>query len=350
MVIKFNINNQIITRTDNQQIVSDSKNYLVSEFSFSPEWTGINKTAQFTRIKAGKIYGVVYSVPVLNNKCNVPWEVLTDGGLVELSIFGGNLITTKPIIFNVITSGLKSGQLPEEPTPGYCDQLVEFLKYKFKGDKGDKGEKGEPGEKGDQGEPGEPGEVSLSDLTTALTAHDGSDLAHSDIRADIENLYSLINEQANDLFYWLGTEYIPFSPGVNYNPYPTGTIVNLSKESDHLFMKAERTIANATAINVGYSTDRKIDLSGYTKLFFDLDVELTGATAEALVGLDPNSRTDVNNYYSDLSIKLSTGNYGRQVHIIDVTAMNDSRYIKFFSGTSGIGTLSIVKCYRVWGE
>ena len=162
MDISFNVTGQIITRTDTNVIVGDSKNYHRATFTFSSEWGNINKVAQFSKRLDNFKNGSVYNCPIEGNFCFIPWEVLTDSGSVELSIFGGDLITTRPIVFNVAPSGLKDGQLPAEPTPGYFDQLIEFLKYKFKGDKGDKGYRGDKGDKGDKGIPGE---VQLSDLT-----------------------------------------------------------------------------------------------------------------------------------------------------------------------------------------
>ena len=39
-MLKFNVKNQIITRTDDFRVVADSRNYLSAEFSFIEEGTG----------------------------------------------------------------------------------------------------------------------------------------------------------------------------------------------------------------------------------------------------------------------------------------------------------------------
>ena len=168
MDISFNVTGQIITRTEENVIVGDSKNYHRATFTFSSEWMNINKVAQFSKKIANFKNGPVFDCLIEDNSCLIPWEVLTDSGTVELSIFGGDLITTRPVVFNVAPSGLKTGQLPAEPSPGYFDQLVDFLKYKFIGPKGDKGDKGDKGEQGIQGIPGE---VQLSDLASTIIAY-----------------------------------------------------------------------------------------------------------------------------------------------------------------------------------
>ena len=147
-----------MTRTDDQLIVSDSKNYLYAAFSFSEEWHGLIKTAQFTKLSRTKTKNPTYNVVIANDKCLVPWEVLTGPGIVRVHVFAGDRITTAPDEFNVLQSGITDGQLPNEPTPDYFKQVVEYLATDFKGDKGDKGEQGI------QGPQGEPGEITEAEM------------------------------------------------------------------------------------------------------------------------------------------------------------------------------------------
>ena len=154
MVINFKVEQQTITRLDSQRVISDSKNYLYAAFNFSAEWTGII-TAQFTRVRTGNRFGPTYDVVVQNNQCLVPWEVLTGSGIVELHLFCGDLITSDPVTFTISASGLKDGQLPSEPTPGYFQQVLDYLAKDFKGDVGPQGPQGEIGPQGPQGEIGD---------------------------------------------------------------------------------------------------------------------------------------------------------------------------------------------------
>ena len=87
LYITFNVYKQKIKRTDTQQIVSDSRNYLHAAFTFSDDdWTGI-KTAVF---KNGDV--VKHAVLDDNNECLVPWEVIKPG-ILHVSVFCGDLIT-----------------------------------------------------------------------------------------------------------------------------------------------------------------------------------------------------------------------------------------------------------------
>lgn len=47
MNIKFHVNRQHIARTDRAYVVAGSRNFLGCEFTFTPEWAGIVKTAIF---------------------------------------------------------------------------------------------------------------------------------------------------------------------------------------------------------------------------------------------------------------------------------------------------------------
>lgn len=52
-------------------IVRGTKGYLQAEFYFSVEWNGCRKAAVFTKL------GKEYPVPIINNRCEIPEEVLT---------------------------------------------------------------------------------------------------------------------------------------------------------------------------------------------------------------------------------------------------------------------------------
>ena len=121
LYITFNVYKQKIKRTDTQQIVSDSRNYLHAAITFSDDdWTGI-KTAVF---KNGDV--VKHAVLDDNNECLVPWEVIKPG-ILHVSVFCGDLITADEDIVYISQSGYEDGGEPEDPTPDVYQQLIDML-------------------------------------------------------------------------------------------------------------------------------------------------------------------------------------------------------------------------------
>ena len=153
MNISFKVENQLIERTDEMTVVADSRNYLYADFEFSPEWTG-TVTAVF------KNEGVSYTAVLdSENKCTVPWEVITEGRF-SVSCFCGNRITANRAYVDVLPSGYEEGETPAEPTPDAYANMVSIFEgasqkadavytaYRngeLKGEKGDKGDRGETG-------------------------------------------------------------------------------------------------------------------------------------------------------------------------------------------------------------
>lgn len=121
LYITFNVYKQKIKRTDTQQIVSDSRNYLKASFSFSDDdWIGI-KTAIF---KNGDV--VRHAVLDDNNECLVPWEVIKSG-ILHVSVFCGDLITADTATVYINESGYEDGGTPEDPSPTVYEQIIAML-------------------------------------------------------------------------------------------------------------------------------------------------------------------------------------------------------------------------------
>lgn len=118
-VLHFNVNNQIIERTDIFVPVRSSKNYLYAEFDFQTnDWNGKSKTVLFRS-------GDNEPVPVLlgeTNTCLVPAEVLT-GTSFSVSIIAGNLITANMVVVKLYESGYRTGDIPE-PSETLYEQLM----------------------------------------------------------------------------------------------------------------------------------------------------------------------------------------------------------------------------------
>ena len=225
LYITFNVYKQKIKRTDTQQIVSDSRNYLHAAFTFSDDdWTGI-KTAVF------KNGDVVKHVILENDECLVPWEVIKSG-ILHVSVFCGDLITADTATVYINESGYEDGGTPEDPSPTVYEQIIAMLneietggipddkiaaavekylsehpvetlteedvqrivseyvaahKEELKGDKGDKGDPGTPGSDGLDGDDGVDGK----------SAYDIA-VAHGFVGTEAEWLESLKGEPGKD--------------------------------------------------------------------------------------------------------------------------------------------------------
>ena len=117
-MLKFNVDNQVISRTDEFCAVAGSKNYLTAEFSMTDEWKGA--VALFG-------YGGEYFQVLLDadNRCYVPYEVIKPP-FFTVSVFCENvaLITSNSISVDVMVSGFESGAAPQEPLPELWEQYV----------------------------------------------------------------------------------------------------------------------------------------------------------------------------------------------------------------------------------
>ena len=123
MNITFDVKNQIISRTDTNRVVADSKNYLYAEFKFTSDWNG-TKTAIFSNDNVETTYEQL----LIDDKCLVPAEVLKAGTLC-VSAFCGDLVTANKAYLVVEESGLKDGETPQPPTPDIYTQILEKAEY-----------------------------------------------------------------------------------------------------------------------------------------------------------------------------------------------------------------------------
>lgn len=120
MLLSFNVEKQIITRTDTEKVVTNSMNYLYAQFTFTDEWVG-EKTAVFK----GK-HGTYNALLDADNKCLVPWEILTEA-MFDVSVFCGDLITANAVKIFTIQSGYEIGDESRIPTPEIYTQVINKL-------------------------------------------------------------------------------------------------------------------------------------------------------------------------------------------------------------------------------
>ena len=121
--ITFNVNGQVLTRTDDVEIVSDTIGQFEAAFTFDEWWSGYTPVAQFT--KEGKTYDVLLN----DNTCEIPPEVLSNGGMFYVNLFATENINRKTA--NEVTVRLKSsgykkdGTHSERPTLTVFEQILQ---------------------------------------------------------------------------------------------------------------------------------------------------------------------------------------------------------------------------------
>lgn len=122
LFLQFDVRGQEIRRSDKHKLFSGSRNFVKAHFIFDNCWSGVTKYAQYTAS------GTTYTVEIVNGESIVPWEVLHAPNTFDVSVFGGDLITANIVKVDVEESGLRDGELPTEPTPGYFQSIVEEVK------------------------------------------------------------------------------------------------------------------------------------------------------------------------------------------------------------------------------
>lgn len=124
-MLTFDVNKQIITRTDNNVAIADSVDYLTATFSFSEEWENCSKTVIF------RFCHTVKSLILENDSCIVPWEVIKSGGfdISVMGVYGSVLITTNMVNVPCGASGYAEGEAPEPPTPSEWQQIMAILAH-----------------------------------------------------------------------------------------------------------------------------------------------------------------------------------------------------------------------------
>lgn len=130
-MLRFRVIGQELIRTDVTKLVSDSRNYVFAEFILlDDEWRNASiVTASFNRIDKE---GCCYSIVLEKGRCLVPWEVLTDEGVIEVSLQCGNCsgekcITTEKVLVSVHDCGRKCGLIPTEASPGIYQEMVKRM-------------------------------------------------------------------------------------------------------------------------------------------------------------------------------------------------------------------------------
>ena len=120
-LIKVTCTDQRLILTANPRIASGGQNEDVVEFEFCPLWDGLKKTAVFYRNEPE-----VYNVELTDDRCVIPYEVLSTEGTMYFGVFGvkDDITRTSEIIsYRVVKGALVYGTLPGGPTPNIFDQV-----------------------------------------------------------------------------------------------------------------------------------------------------------------------------------------------------------------------------------
>ena len=119
-MVKLVVDGQNLYRYSTREILADdSVDFVELEFSFSSEWAGMEKTAQF--IQGEK----VYSVMLTDDKCYLPPEITEGSFFITVFGYAGERRgTTRKLQEVLYDSGFGQGEVPVPPTPDLYAQLL----------------------------------------------------------------------------------------------------------------------------------------------------------------------------------------------------------------------------------
>lgn len=126
--IPFIVEDLLIRRIDDRKIPSHNQNHIYAKFTFSSSWNGLSKIAIFSK-------GIItFNLPIVDNICQIPNELLTEVGTIDISIFAGDRRTVIVSTIEVVESGFKEGipPLPPEPNSIYVqspNSTIPFVRY-----------------------------------------------------------------------------------------------------------------------------------------------------------------------------------------------------------------------------
>jgi len=188
--IEFNVEKFFIKNVSKTPIPCSNKNYIFAHFKFSQEWDNVEKTAVFTKDD------IVCHIPIVDNKCAIPNELMLIAGIIEVSVFGGDRITTGNTILKVVESGFHDESEPPVPldptsvwvkSPDGSVSLVREVDGVFQYFDGNEWKNIISGDGFDM-------EVIQSSVSEAVENHNISEESHPDIRNAITSIETQIQK------------------------------------------------------------------------------------------------------------------------------------------------------------
>ena len=124
IILKLATNGLDLIRLETNLVTSDNKKSVSLEVTFDDSWTGYGKSATFKSSSSDKIY----EVPLADNSCIVPWEVLESVGTMSVGVRGvkddGSVVASDLVDYK-IAQGAKTGDgTSVDPTPTVYEQLL----------------------------------------------------------------------------------------------------------------------------------------------------------------------------------------------------------------------------------
>ena len=120
--MRYEVNDVTIKLTEDETLVAGEVKVHYAEFTFDSSWDEYTKLAVFKR-------GVLTMEQKLtDNKCEIPWEVLTKRGTLMVGIYGTTAEKTRPTLWapgKTINDGAEPGEASREPTPDKWQQILE---------------------------------------------------------------------------------------------------------------------------------------------------------------------------------------------------------------------------------
>lgn len=118
--IEFKATGSNLRRTDLNKVVAYTQNELSARFSLNSDWDNLSPIVAVFSKDGGTCYDMVLDD---NKECVVPWEVLSGKGILNVSLVGGNTLTSTEVEINVLGTG-QLGGLTSQPTDTLYRQLL----------------------------------------------------------------------------------------------------------------------------------------------------------------------------------------------------------------------------------
>lgn len=120
--LEFDVKNMSITKSqkDKTPLISGAVNYFGLQFNFDEEFADIPgaKAVEFCKNRNN------VRVDLIDGKCQLPNELLTDKGSFEMRVISGNTIGTKWITMTIEEGGVILPESPDEELP----ETMEYVK------------------------------------------------------------------------------------------------------------------------------------------------------------------------------------------------------------------------------
>ena len=123
-----------LTKVRDYLAIADTVNALKCRFEFrTNDWDGTKKTAIFVAGEVSSNLMDVDGISVLldeTNECDVPHEVLENGGIFSVGVYGTKedyRIPTNWLCFKIKDGAYVTGSVPSDPTPNVYEQILNIL-------------------------------------------------------------------------------------------------------------------------------------------------------------------------------------------------------------------------------